>query len=205
MKKPKPLTQHADTQLIEYYAEPLPLADFLPINVGLSSARVHTMISILGSPKLPLTTHDQPGRASDLVKKLRSSPKLTDNIKPTGIRPALESLASVLHAVFATAPDLEQVLDDNGMLVVRNKRPTDGSVSKEISNHSWGTAIDFRLIGGESPANTHSQIPRYISLMLPHFNEAGWYSGIAFHDTMHFEVADETMHQWADEGRFAAP
>jgi hypothetical protein len=39
---------------------------------------------------------------------------------------------------------------------------------------------------------------------VPFFNAQGWYSGIGFtaRDTMHFEVADGTMHDWAAAGKF---
>ena len=47
-----------------YYLAMVPLQSLLPINAGLRSAQEETMISLLGSPQLPLTTHDQPDRAS---------------------------------------------------------------------------------------------------------------------------------------------
>jgi len=206
MRKPKrsPAPSATAQDAIEHWGELLPLADFLPLNVGLRSAREQTMISLLGSPRLPLTTHDQPDRASDLVKRLApTTTRISGNIRVRGIRPAVESLTEVMSKVFSEQPGLEDVLDDNGMLVVRLRRPTSGLPSTAISNHSWGTALDFRLVGMESPANTHDRIPRFIAVMLSAFNEAGWFSGIAFHDTMHFEVADQTMHKWANEGRFA--
>jgi hypothetical protein len=41
--------------------------------------------------------------------------------------------------------------------------------------------------------------------MIPHFNNEGWLSGIAFNDSMHFEVADETIKDWSARGKFAQP
>jgi hypothetical protein len=86
------------------------------------------------------------------------------------------------------------------MLCVRYKEPTDGSASDQPSNHSWGTAIDFKLLGHDAPGNTGNVVPRFIAIMAPFFNSAGWYSGIGFHDTMHFEVANETIKKWKDTG-----
>jgi len=188
----------------DYYLSMVALQDILPINAGLRSAQEETMISLLGSPQVPLTTHDQPDRASPLVKALKVTKKLSDNIKATGIRPAITSLSQVLEkAIAREAKDghnLNAVLDDAGMLAVRYRKPTSGHPSTKISNHSWGTAIDLRIVGHDAPGSTHQMIPRFIAVLLPFFNEAGWYSGIAFADTMHFEVADSTIHKWATEG-----
>ncbi len=187
-----------------YYLAMVPLQSLLPINAGLRSAQEETMISLLGSPQLPLTTHDQPDRASPLVKALKATKKLSANIKATGIRPAIASLGEVLKKAIdqeaQAGHNFDSVLDDDGMLVVRYRKPTSGHPSTRISNHSWGTAIDFRIIGHDPPGNTHNLIPRFIAVLLPFFNEAGWYSGIGFSDTMHFEVADGTVHKWATGG-----
>ncbi|WP_189478832.1 M15 family metallopeptidase [Mesorhizobium sp. M1E.F.Ca.ET.063.01.1.1] len=189
---------------LAYYAAMVPLQGLLPINVGLKPAREETMISALGSPEMPLTIQDQPDRASPLVKALKVTERLSINAAPTGIKPAIASLAGILKDAFAqedqAGHDLESVLDDDGMLAVRYRRPTNGHPSTKISNHSWGTAIDFRLVGHDPPANTHGMIPRFIAVLLPFFNGAGWYSGISFSDTMHFEVADDTIHKWATDG-----
>ena len=64
----------------------------------------------------------------------------------------------------------------------------------------WGTAIDFKIVGFDAPGNTGRTIPKFIALLLPHFNRAGWFSGIAFHDTMHFEVSEEMIRKWSNEG-----
>src|SRR3954454_17632660 len=93
----RPDASAADHAAIRHWGELLPLTEFLPLNVGLRSAREQTMISLLGSPLMPLSTHDQPHRASDLVKQL--SPLRTDitrNIRVRGIKPAVESLKDVL-------------------------------------------------------------------------------------------------------------
>jgi D-alanyl-D-alanine carboxypeptidase len=91
------------------------------------------------------------------------------------------------------------VLSNEGMLSVRMRKPTDGSVSKQISNHAWGTAVDFKIVGFEAPGNTGQTVPRFIAILIPVFNAAGWYSGVAFHDSMHFEVSEQRIRQWANE------
>ena len=186
------------------YSQLVPLSTILPINVNLSSATEPTMISILGSPQMPLTTNDQPNRASPLVKKLLTE-KTVSHVQMNGIAPAVDSLVGALTAAFAANPGLSNVLEGNGMLAVRLRHPTSGVPSTKISNHAWGTAIDFRLHGQPSPGNTHDKIPLYIAALVPHLHTAGWYSGIAFHDTMHFEVAEETIKTWSAQGKFDVP
>lgn len=190
----------------KYYLQPIPLVSIPPPNIGLRSAEQPTMISILGSPQLPLTTTDQPDRASARVKALARTEQVAAHVRVTGIGPALDSLTAVLKAAFlaekGAGHDLESVLATEGMLNVRYRKPTSGAASTLISNHSWGTAIDFTLLGLDAPGNTHDAVPRFISVLIPHFNRAGWYSGVGFHDSMHFELAEGTIHDWAGQGKF---
>ena len=189
---------------IAHYLELVDLHAFLPINVDLQSAQETTMVSALGAPRMPLTTTDQPDHAGALVKALSSTLKVSDHVVVTGIRPALADLKTILAAAFDSEKkaghDLESVLGTEGMLNVRLRKPTSGKPSTKISNHAWGTAIDFRILGHSAPGNTGGRIPRFIGVLVPFFNKLGWYSGIAFHDMMHFEVSDAKVRQWAKDG-----
>ncbi|SRR5258706_4076212 len=199
-------TSAALTAEIKFYLTAVDLNDHLPINTGLSSANEQTMISALGSPLMPLTTNDQPNRASPLVTQLRQTVRVSQHVVVTAIRPSIESLKKVLAKAIQQEKDdghdLDSVLGTDGMLVVRLRRPTSGIPSTKISNHAWGTAIDMKIIGNSSPGNTGHSIPRFIAVLLPFFNAEGWFSGIAFHDTMHFEVAEGTIRQWGIDRRF---
>jgi D-alanyl-D-alanine carboxypeptidase-like protein len=192
----------ATKKLAASFMQKVPLKDVLPINKNMSSAKEHTMISIMGSPKIPLTTKCQNARASDIVKALTVTERITDVFRLTGIKPALDSARAILAKVFEENPDLEKVLSTEGMLCTRYRKPTSGKKSTAISNHSWGTAIDFKIVGFPAPGNTGQTIPKFIAILLPHFNKAGWFSGIAFHDTMHFEVSEETIRKWSNEEKF---
>jgi hypothetical protein len=189
---------------IAYYLEPVELTDLLPINKNNHSATQETMISLFGAPLMPLTTSDQPSNASPLVKRLRRTQKVSQHIVVTAIGPALDSLKKVLELTFnqekEDSHDLESVLSTDGMLVVRLRKPTSGRPSTKISNHSWGTAIDLKIIGHSSPGNTHNVIPRFIAVLLSNFNKEGWFSGIGFDDTMHFEVSEERINEWSNDG-----
>jgi hypothetical protein len=183
------------------FMAPVPIKSILPINVGLTPAQEATMISILGSPSTPLTTDCQNGKASAKVKDLLETRKMTDIFRLTGIHPALDSVEKVLKSAFAGNPGLDKVLSTEGMLCVRRRKPTSGAVSKKLSNHSWGTAVDFKIVGFGAPGNTKQQVPKFIAVMVPLFNAEGWVSGIAFNDSMHFEVADETIKKWSKDGK----
>lgn len=188
--------------IARHYSQRVDLADLLPINKGLTSAREQTMISLLGSPRMPLTTVGQNERASDLVKRNVVLERMSPLFRLTGLAPAIADLKKVLKKAFDKEPDLETVLSTEGMLSVRMRKPTDGSVSTHISNHAWGTAVDFKIVGFDAPANTGSTVPLFIAILIPLLNDAGWFSGVGFRDTMHFEVSEERIRKWSSDHVF---
>jgi hypothetical protein len=120
--------------------------------------------------------------------------------RATGISPAVDSLKAVLAVIRKEHPDLLAIIGSAGMLNVRLRKPTSGGISTQISNHAWGTAIDLTIDGDAAQGSTGQNIPRGIGMLVKYFNMAGWYSGIAFHDDMHFEVAEETILAWQQKG-----
>jgi hypothetical protein len=188
--------------IARHYSQRVDLADLLPINKGLSSAKEETMISLLGSPRMPLTTVGQNERASNLVKRNLVTERMSPLFRLQGLTPAIADLKKVLAQAFAAESDLASVLSTEGMLSVRLRKPTDGSVSRLISNHAWGTAVDFKIVGFDAPANTGPTVPRFIAILIPLLNTAGWYSGVGFRDAMHFEVSEERIREWSDEHVF---
>ena len=190
----------SEEAVADKYMEPVDLDGLLPINDGLSSAKEETMVSILGSPQMPLTTSSQPERASALVKRNQELRRMSPQFRLTGLKPALDDIQLVLAKAFAAFPDLERVLSTEGMLSVRLRKPTSGAPSTKISNHSWGTAVDFKIKGAEAPGNTGDSVPRFIAILIPLFNAVGWYSGVGFRDSMHFEVSEQRIRKWSDDG-----
>ena len=183
------------------YKQLAPLSDFAPVNPGLKSANETAMIRLLGQPKVPLTVHDQPSHASDLVK----AHLVTANVGPfkcTGFDHAVQSLAGVMASVRALHPDLYDVLGYGGMIAVRLRKPAHGAESTQISNHAWGTAVDIK-IGGVLFKETGDKVPLGIGLLIAPFNRAGWYAGCAFQDDMHFEVTEQTIKTWQSGGHLS--
>jgi kumamolisin len=183
-----------------HWMQPIDQRTILPFNRGLNSASANTMSSILGTPVLPLTKECQNGHASTLVKQNLKREKITSLFDLEGLAPAIADVKAILYKAFAANPDLESVLGTEGMLCVRHRKPTGGRPNMLPSNHSWGTAVDFKITGYEAPGDTGRTVPRFIAMLIPLFNAAGWYSGVAFHDSMHFEVSEEKIRRWAADG-----
>jgi len=181
--------------------DPVPISSIQNLNSHLTSAHSSTMTSVLGAPVEPLVQNAcRNGQCSVPVRALLETRQITPKFKLTGIKPALDSIQKVLAAVQTAQPDLIAGLGTEGMLCVRHKKPTSGAFSNDPSNHSWGTAVDFKFGNGQAPGATGTSVPRWVALLVPFFNAEGWFSGISFADAMHFEVADETIRKWHDQG-----
>jgi hypothetical protein len=187
-------------------SDPVPISSIPSLNAGLSSATASTMIDVLGAPREPLVQNEcRNEQASPAVTRLLEPRRITEHFRLTGIKPALDSVQAVIAKVKAEHPELIERLSTEGMICVRHRKPTSGAPSDQPSNHCWGTAVDFKLIGGEAPGNTGLNVPRWVAILVPFFNQEGWFSGIAFKDAMHFEVADETIRKWKRDGLLDAP
>lgn len=182
------------------FSELIAVASLPPINVGLHSATEQTMISILGRPAGDIDSKSCKNQfASETVKRLQVT-KSVGRFKVTGLSPAVDSLAGIFDEVRSKDPDLLGAVGSAGMLCVRLRRPTSGVPSTKLSNHAWGTAIDIS-IDGSADTKPDGMVQRGIALLIPFFNRAGWFSGVGFKDDTHFEVADETIHAWAQAGK----
>jgi hypothetical protein len=181
--------------------DPVPISSIQNLNSHLTSAHSSTMKLILGAQVEPLVQNAcRNEQCSVLVRALLETRRITPNFRLTGIKPALDSVQRVIAAVQTAHADLISQLGTEGMLCVRHKKPTNGAFSSDPSNHSWGSAVDFKFGSGEAPGDTGKVVPRWLAILVPFFNAEGWFSGISFHDTMHFEVADETIRKWHDKG-----
>jgi len=174
------------------------LADLVPIpsrdvmNIGLTSAREDTMLAQLGAPgKLtPDCSPPSPAIATRMVSGVNVGP-----FRVSGLALAVESLKLVFAAVQARSPEVHEAVKTAGMLCVRARRHNPA----HFSNHSWGTAIDLyfgtRVVPQGRPLCQRGFLDLYAA-----FNANGWYWGAEFSgdsvDSMHFEVAQETILKW---------
>ncbi len=169
------------------------------INPGVSASKQRTMLALLGRPRSMLDQECRPvtePRIRALIETVDVGP-----FRVTGLRPATQSLAQVMADVRQARPDIFAALSSAGMLCCRLVR---GSTSS-ISNHGWGTAVDLKL-QGQLDRRGDDRVLQGLADIAPIFNGHGWYWGAGFRteDAMHFEVADETIRRWHEEGKFGA-
>ncbi len=164
-------------------------------NKGVTQPRNKTMLALLGRPREDLGT-DCRGISSPRLKALVETRQIGP-IKATMLKPALDSLERIVAKLKEDEPDIYAKLGTAGALCVRLIRGSNSSVS----NHSFGTAIDITLQGELDPfADGTMQIG--LVILAEHFNEEGWYWGGGYNreDGMHFEVGEETLTKWVEEG-----
>ena len=166
------------------------------INQGLMAVSPEFMIQQLGRPRETFSADCQPMTNPTLLRHLTTGPAGTFTV--TGLRPAVESLRRALAQVHVEQPAVHAILGTAGMLCCRFVR---GS-STAISNHSWGTAIDFKL-NGVLDRRGDNQVQLGLTLIASIMNEHGWFWGAAFRteDAMHFEASRMLISQWAPQLR----
>lgn len=165
-------------------------------NKNITQPRNKTMLAILGNPRDSYSTDCQPITNPKLKALLET--RQIGPIKVTMLRPALESLERVMNRLKETDPDIYEKVGTAGALCARFIR---GS-STSISNHSWATAIDLTLEGQlDGFADGGTQFG--LLILAEYFNEEGWFWGAAYRreDSMHFEVGEETLRKWQEEGK----
>jgi len=150
------------------------------------------MESLLGIPRQHLTANCQSITNAHLARRIEKSD--VGPISVVGHVLAIESLKRIFAKVHAEKPDLNRVVGTAGMLCCRLIR---GS-SFTPSNHSWGTAIDLKIDGILVPLGSEHTLSGLLALD-HYFHEEDWYWGAGFSrpDSMHFEVAEETICKWA--------
>jgi hypothetical protein len=127
---------------------------------------------------------------------------VTETVGPlrvTGLRPAIESLRTVVADIEREHPDVHAALGTAGMHCARFVRNS----TTTISNHSWGTAIDLTL-QGVLDQRGDDKVQVGLARIAPLFNRHGWFWGADFgtEDAMHFEISDETIRAWHASGLF---
>lgn len=164
------------------------------INTGLIAVNNSYMTEMLGEPRDNYAADCQPMTNASLHRHVVT--ESVGRFRVTGLRPAVASLRTALAQVQIEQPAVYMALGTAGMLCCRYVR---GSTSS-ISNHSWGTAIDFTL-NGVLDRRGDNQVQVGLTLIAPIMNRYGWYWGAAFRteDAMHFEASRNLISQWAPQ------
>ena len=170
------------------------------MNIGLSACTESAMLKKFGTPgNLTKTCSAATG---SFLKRVRQNFDVGP-FKITGLDYAVESLLQVFADVRKDNQSLYDQVKNEGMLCVRARRQNLGV----FSNHSWGTAIDI-YFGTEVVQQGVRLAHRGNFLLSPYFNRHGWYWGAGFSgdsiDSMHFELAEETIAKIPDEPMFDA-
>jgi hypothetical protein len=170
------------------------------MNVGLSACTESTMLAIFGKPG-ELTSD-----CSDATGSFRQRIRHGFNVGPfkvSGLDYAVESLLQLFDEVQKKDVALFDQVKNEGMLCVRARRHNPA----HYSNHSWGAAIDI-FFGTDVVPQGLPLAHRGNLLLAPYFNKYGWYWGAGFSgdsvDSMHFELAEETVHKIPDHVMFDA-
>lgn len=152
---------------------------------------------LLGEPRENYTDNCNPVTNPHLLRLLET--RQVGDLRLTMLRPALDSLVSVLDRLRTERPDLYDALGTAGALCARYVRGSQNTVS----SHAWGIAIDLTLSGVlDTMGDNSSQLG--LIILAEFFNAAGWYwgGGDDQESSMHFEVGEGLLHQWHADGRY---
>ncbi len=182
--------------VIDAYDQVVLVADRRNLNAGLTVPTPRFLVETLGMPRGDLSQDCQGitnPRLADLVK--------TETVGPIEVRmlqPAIDSLRTILATIQSVDPDLYARINTSGSLCVRFIR---GSTTS-VSTHSFGLAVDLN-IDGVLDTLGDGQTQLGLTILADFFNAEGWVWGAAYgrEDSMHFEVAKETVERWVAEGK----
>ncbi len=151
---------------------------------------------LLGEPRGSYTQDCQPVTNPKLAGLIET--RQIGSFKLSMIRPALDSLEQVMQRLKHEEPAIYAALGTAGALCPRYVRGSANSVS----SHAWGAAVDLTLTGKlDRMGDASTQFG--LVVLAEFFNDAGWYWGAGYgrEDSMHFEVGEALLRQWAAEGR----
>jgi hypothetical protein len=158
------------------------------------------------SPRVMEQQFGRPGTLTEDCSSLQN-PRISSMIvtrhvgrlRLEGLEPAVATVERVLERVRTEQPALFASLGTKGMLCVRRVRKEKGETpSRNFSNHSWATAIDFTVNGQLDPVGDR-KTQRGLLMLYPYFRAEGFYWGAAFktkEDSMHFEASDAVIRGW---------
>jgi len=151
---------------------------------------------LLGEPRQGYSDQCQPVTNPRLIAALDT--RQVGNFRVTMIKPALDSFQTIMERLKTEEPEIYASLGTAGALCVRHVRGAPNSVS----SHAWGAAVDLTLTGNLDRMGDNSTQFGLV-VLAEFFNDAGWYWGAGYgrEDSMHFEVGEALLRQWAADGR----
>ncbi len=193
---PERLVAGASTNLTQTMTARVPKPSRELINQGLISVSNAFMIQTLGQPRESYSADCQP--MTNTVLRRHVVTQSVGLFRVSGLRPAVDSLVAAVVQIQREQPAIYAILGTAGMLCCRYVRGSETA----ISNHSWGTAIDFTL-NDILDRRGDDQVQMGLTLIAPIMNQHGWYWGAAFRteDAMHFEASRSLVTQWAPQLR----
>lgn len=166
------------------------------VNTGLSYLKPSTWLKMFGHPRVKRDyTDEYQDTDSTTFQALLVTREITGLGRVRGLKPAMDSLNRIMLRVRNENPNLMSVISSGGMFNCRRIRGTNTP-----SNHAAGLAIDIK-VGGmyDRPGDGMT----YVALLelYKYFYAEGWFWGteFSFEDSMHFEVANETLPKMFDE------
>lgn len=171
--------------------ELIPRARISGYNVGLTNASNATMQARFGAPRATYSQNCQ--AVTEPALAVRMVTRSVGPFQVTGLDSAVTSLSTIMNSIAFDQRLVYRVLGTAGMQCARYVR---GSTTN-ISNHSWGTAIDL-TIDSFLDARGDEQIPLGLHLIAGIFNANGWYWGAGFttEDAHHFEAGSALVQTW---------
>jgi hypothetical protein len=191
----EPLERLGENQIADSYAQTVLIAGRRGINEGLTVSRPSFLIEMFGLPREQLSDDCEPMTNPKLKEML-----ITGDVGPIRVsmlRPAVESMTRVFEKVKAVDVDLYNRISTAGALCVRRIRGSQSSVS----THAFGLAVDLNIDGRlDTLGDGKTQLG--LTILSDFFQEEGWFWGASFtrEDSMHFEVAKETLEKWRSAG-----
>lgn len=174
------------------YGAELPTPNPSAINTGLSALRPATALACLGSPLAAGQPFPVDCTAPTNLQFQRNVVTVSAGpIRVTCHKVMVEPLQAAFRRVKEFDLDLYNCIGTDGCLCVREVR---GSRANTPSSHAFGTAVDLRINGiKDEPGDGKTLVGLY--MLYSFFHAEGLYWGAEFptEDSMHFELADETL------------
>lgn len=165
-------------------------------NRGIARPTPELLRKLVGEPRATYSDDCQPVTNPKLLALLDT--RQIGAFRVTMVRPALDSLQTIMDQLKDKEPQLYAALGTAGALCARHVR----GAPTTVSSHAWGMAIDLTMTGQLDRMGDRSTQFGLV-VLAEFFNDAGWYWGAGYsrEDSMHFEPGEALLRTWAAEGK----